>query len=124
MVCHVMVHGKTQNQNEALNGLVWQRVSKETYVGRDTLELGLYDAVAHFTMGCKSAIKLFESLDIDPSWNTIDGCTKQDQTRVNEAERKRTTEVKKRRKVLRGQKKRKDDKKKQAEDTMYAPGQF
>ena len=39
------LHGKTQNQNESLNGMVWQRIPKEIYVGRETLELGLYDAV-------------------------------------------------------------------------------
>ena len=35
------LHGKTQNQNESLNGMIWQRVPKEVYVGRETLELGL-----------------------------------------------------------------------------------
>ena len=30
-----------QNQNESLNGMVWQRVPKEVYVERDTLEFGL-----------------------------------------------------------------------------------
>ena len=34
------LHGKTQNQNEALNGMIWQRIPKEVFVHRDTLELG------------------------------------------------------------------------------------
>ena len=28
--------GKTQNQNEALNGTIWERVPKEVFVGADT----------------------------------------------------------------------------------------
>lgn len=40
------LHGKTRNQNESLNGMVWQRIPKEVYVGSETLQLGLYDAVA------------------------------------------------------------------------------
>ena len=31
------LHGKTQNQNESINGMIWQRVPKEVYVGRETL---------------------------------------------------------------------------------------
>ena len=33
------LHGKTQNQNESLNGLIWQRVPKEVFVGRELLNL-------------------------------------------------------------------------------------
>lgn len=29
------LHGKTQNQNESLNGMVWQRIPKEVYVGSE-----------------------------------------------------------------------------------------
>ena len=45
-----MLHGKPQNQNKALNGLIWQRIPKEVFVHKDTLELGVYDTVSHFNM--------------------------------------------------------------------------
>ena len=32
------LHGMTQNNNESLNGVVWKRVPKDIYVGRETLE--------------------------------------------------------------------------------------
>ena len=60
------LHGKKQSQNEALNGMVWQRVPEEVYVGLEILELGLYDAVAHFNNGLAAVIKLFNALGITP----------------------------------------------------------
>jgi len=43
--------GTTQNQDEALHGMIWDRVPKEMFVGTDTLELGKNDAVSHFNIG-------------------------------------------------------------------------
>ena len=45
------LHGKTQNNNEALNSLIWKRVPKDVFVGRDTLEMCVCSAVIHFTDG-------------------------------------------------------------------------
>ena len=39
------LHGKTQNNNESLNGLLWKRCPKDVFVGRVTLELGVASAV-------------------------------------------------------------------------------
>ena len=60
------VHGKTQNQNESLNGMVWQRVPDEVFVGKDVLELGQFDAIAHFNMGDQTVLNLYEALGITP----------------------------------------------------------
>ena len=109
------LHGKTQNQNESLNGMVCQRVPKEVYVGRYILEFGLYDAVAHFNIGSNTVMKLMDALEIPPGKYTQVGCQKQDHHRVRLAQYKRQEDTKKRRTILRGNKKRKEDKKKQAE---------
>ena len=101
------LHGKTQNQNEALNGMVWQRVPKEVYVGREILEMGLYDAVAHFNIGCSVVLKLFDALGIPPGRFTETGCKQEDQARVHLSQRKSLDNTKKRRKVLRGLKREK-----------------
>ena len=42
------LHGKTQNQNESFNRMIWDRVPKSRYVGKDTFDLGVHDAVANF----------------------------------------------------------------------------
>ena len=77
------LHGKTQNQNESLNGMIWQRVPKEVYVGRETLELGLYDAVAHFNIGAVTVIRILQALNIPPGKYTEEGCKLLDQLQVD-----------------------------------------
>ena len=118
------LHGKTQNQNESLNGMVWQRIPKEVYVGSEKLQLGLYDAVAHFNIGSITVIELFQALGIPPGKYTEEGCRLQDQLRIHTAQHQSKPSTKKRRKVIRGLKKRKDDKTKQKEGVNYGPGQF
>ena len=41
--------------------MIRQRVLKEVYVGRETLELGLYDAVAHFNIGEVTVIRILQA---------------------------------------------------------------
>ena len=45
------LHGGTQNQNEAINALIWQRATKETHSGLNTVELAVFLAVPHFNDG-------------------------------------------------------------------------
>ena len=85
--------------------MVWQRTPKEVYVGREILDMGLYDAVANFNMGASAVLKLFDALGIPPGKFTEAGCQQLDQTRVHQAQRKSQRDTKRRRKVLRGQKK-------------------
>ena len=43
--------GKTQNNNECLNGVVWKRLPKDVFIGGKTLELGISSAVINFNYG-------------------------------------------------------------------------
>ena len=45
------LHGKTQNNNDSLNGIVWKRCPKDIYVGRTTLTMGIASAVISFNDG-------------------------------------------------------------------------
>ncbi|GFT71625.1 transposon Ty3-I Gag-Pol polyprotein [Trichonephila clavipes] len=47
------LHGKTQNSNECLNGVIWQRVPKEVFVCLKILKSGALDAVIQFNDGYK-----------------------------------------------------------------------
>ena len=118
------LHGKTQNQNESLNGMIWQRVPKEVFVGRELLEFGMCDAISHFNMGAKTILKLLEELNISSGKYTQQGCDVLDKERIYVAEYKEKDSSKKRRKVLRGKKKKKEDKKQKAEGKTYAAGAF
>ncbi|GFW79683.1 uncharacterized protein TNCV_4361091 [Trichonephila clavipes] len=42
------LHGKTQNSNECLNGVIWQRVPEEAFVCLKILKSGALDAVIQF----------------------------------------------------------------------------
>jgi hypothetical protein len=55
---------KTQNQNESFNGMVWNRLPKQVFVGSDVLHLGVYDAVSHFNIGASASIKTLEKMGI------------------------------------------------------------
>ena len=56
------LHGKTQNNNESLNGLIWKRCSKDVFVGRVTLELSITSAVIAFNDGLSGIIEVFNKL--------------------------------------------------------------
>ncbi|GFW05623.1 uncharacterized protein TNCV_4003251 [Trichonephila clavipes] len=49
------LHGKTQNSNECLNGVIWQRVPKEVFVCLKILKSGALDAVIQFNDGYKGS---------------------------------------------------------------------
>ena len=44
------LHGKTQNVNQSLNGLIWQRCPKTIFSGRKIVEIAA-SAVIHFNDG-------------------------------------------------------------------------
>ena len=60
------LHGRTQNANESFNSTVWKRIPKATYVSLQTFKFGVFDAVAHFNIGAKAAVLVFEKLGMIP----------------------------------------------------------
>ena len=116
--------GKTQNQNESLNGMIWNRLPKEVFVGSDVLKLGVYDAVAHFNIGSQAALNVLELLGIDPGEFCLAELQKADNERVQKADVKVREDNKKKRKIQRAQKKKKADKVSHKEGVTYAAGEF
>ena len=55
------LHGKTQNNNECLNGVVVRKRIPKDFVGRKVLEIGICSAMIHFNAGatgfCNSVMK-------------------------------------------------------------------
>ena len=60
------LHGKAQNQNEAVNKMVWEQTPKEVSVGMELLEFGLYDVISHFNIGARTVLLLLTALKITP----------------------------------------------------------
>ena len=116
--------GKTQNQNESINGMIWDRVPKEVFVGAEILELGVYDAVSHFNIGSQAALDILANTGIEPGAFCIEEMRNNDKLRVNKAVYKERDTSKRKRKLLRARRKQKGDQAKQNEGEVYAAGSF
>ena len=115
------LHGKTQNVNESFNNVIWSRIPKNTFVGRNTLELGVYDSLLTFNDGNIGRLKVFKELQFtDYGANTVAALRNADAERLRKAEQA----AKEMTKESRIQKRRKrllldEDKQK-----YYSPGAF
>ena len=118
------LHGKTQNQNESFNAMIWERLPKTKYNSLIQLELATFDAVAHFNFGHKATVLIYEKLNMIPGKYTLSGCTDLNRKRISHASYKGKAVVKRRRTLLRGFSKCKQDKDSNKEEVMYAPGGF
>ena len=118
------LHGKTQNQNESFNAMIWERLPKTKYNSLIQLELATFDAVAHFNIGHKATVLIYEKLNMIPGKYTLSGCTDLNRKRILHASYKGKAVVKRRRTLLRGFSKCKQDKDSNKEEVMYAPGGF
>ena len=116
--------GKTQNQNESLNAMIWDRVPKGVFVGSDVLELGVCDAVAHFNIGTQAALNVLTECGIEPGQHCSEEMRRTDRIRVSKADYKVKESSRKRRKVLRARLKNKGDQAKEKEGVTYASGAF
>ncbi|GFY11852.1 uncharacterized protein TNCV_4973521 [Trichonephila clavipes] len=88
------LHGKTQNSNECLNGVIWQRVPKEVFVCLKILKSGALDAVINLMMDTRGCVEIFKKLNITPGYFTLKGNKHLDINRINDAERHSTPNVK------------------------------
>ena len=116
--------GKTQNQNKSLNGMIWDRLPKQVFVGSDVLRLGVYDAVAHFNIGANAAVNVFNKMGISRGQFCLNECHSSDQLRIKKANYKCEDTNKKQRKINRAKRKKKGDKEQRKEGETYASGAF
>ena len=115
-------HGLTQNVNECLNGLIWDRCPKSTYVEQETVALATYLAILKFNDGDISFLKIFSELDIVPGIFTSKGAQDCDNIRIRLSAKKSTEKVKKRRKALRHLRKHYIDNTEEQEGATYEAG--
>ena len=118
------LHGKTQNQNEAFNGTIWERIPKTKFVSLLQLKFGVYDAVANFNIGKKASVLIYEKMNMLPGEHMLKGCRTAYKRRLFHASYKNLSTSKKRRKIIRGKKKSSDNTNKENEGTLYKSGEF
>ena len=90
------LHGGTQNRNEAINALIWQRATKETHSGLPTVELAGYLTVSHFNNGATSIKCVLKELGVTPGPHCNQASKKLDYNRERHARRKSSDGSKKR----------------------------
>ena len=109
------VHGKTQNNNEAINAIIWKKIPKDVFVGRKTLEIGISSAITNFNDGTSGFLEVLKNLNLLESYFTKLYARKHDIVRIKESDRKSTAETKSEREKLNAKRKHFGDKEKEKE---------
>ncbi|XP_054717343.1 uncharacterized protein LOC129226739 [Uloborus diversus] len=118
------LHGKTQNANESLNGVLWNLLPKEHFVEQKTLQLGASLATLQFNDGAKGLISVFSKLKITPGAYALTALEQSDKERVNDSIRHSLPTAKGLRKKLRASRKNKLMKIEEEEGVTYQLGSF
>ena len=118
------LHGQTQNANEALNNIIWQRCPKSTYVCKRIVDIAAASAIMYFNDGCKGLDRVFCSLGIPTGNYTRNLGTKIDHRRIQNMTSKSSEKVKRRRKQLRSIRKGFQDQLTEKEGQVYEAGGY
>ena len=118
------LHGKTQNSNEALHGLIWQRCPKNSFSGKKIVELGVASAVCHMNDGSRSIANVLERMALETGKQASRGFERSARKRKGKVIQQNLEKVKRRRKELRSMKKGWDDAIIEEEGVTYDAGQF
>ena len=98
--------GYTQNQNEALNNILWNKCPKRVFCGNRKMNSACANAVLIWNQGAGSQINLLKAMGItEPGVNTIKLLTNENAKRIFDASRKCKSSYQKRRRTLRHEKK-------------------
>ncbi|XP_047135810.1 uncharacterized protein LOC124812840 [Hydra vulgaris] len=118
------LHGKTQNNNETLNGMIWKRCPKDIYVCKTTVELDVASAVINFNDGSTGILKVLEGLGVVAGFYSNEFCVSNNARRIISMERKFLDSIKKRRKHIRGVRKGFKNTNESEEEQKYGYGLF
>ena len=88
------LQGKTQKQNEAFNGIIWNRIPKSRFVGYKQFEMDVLDGVVHFNIGNLATVLIFDQMGMERGFCTMNGCLNENTRRITNANRKDTKSVK------------------------------
>ena len=116
--------GYTQNQNEALNNLIWTFCPKTGYAGSITVETSVALAVCIFNNGYTALDRIVQHLGVSSDEHFTKFISHLDKERIKFAEKKSSNDKKSARKRRRQQRKKKEDKTKSKEGETYVSGGF
>ena len=116
------LHGKTQNNNESLNGVIWKRCPKDVYLGKTTLSMGVASAIIGFDEGATGVLNVMTEYCIEIGNLSSDFCLSHDSGRITEMDRKIGANAKMARKRLHARRKGYGDQNREREGLSYGPG--
>ena len=106
------VHGSIPNNNESINNVIWKRVPKDIYFGREVLKMGVVSAVINYNNGLNGISDVYNELSMEVGKYTKSFLNQSSDT------------GKLRRKKLRAIRKGYQDKALETEGETYASGKF
>ena len=112
-------HGKTQNNNESINNVIWKRCLKDV-----TLEFAVASVVMCFNDGISGVLNVFKKLNIPYGIYTTKFCKGRGNDRIVVMEKKSSDKVNSRRNQLDAKKMGFIDANEEKEDTVYGTGLF
>ena len=95
------LHGLTQNANESLQSMIWDKCPKNTFLNKRVLEIGIFSAVIEFNDGQTGLMKVVESLGMESGSCMLNGYSTPDRERIAAMSKKESESAKKRRRHLR-----------------------
>ena len=117
------VPGYSQNVNESLNGLVWNRCPKHKNRGFKQVEIAACSACLQFNVGATGRHEVMEKLNVPPGRLTLQGSAQKDR-RVKQSLKRATKIAQHARQVKRNAQQKEEERRKRTEDVTYASGGF
>ena len=111
--------GRTQNQNESLNNVLWTKCSKQVFIGKERFTIAVCEAITAFNDGARSTKTLFEKLKLAFGQNASKALNVRNNIRLRNSRYKVSEKYQKQRQKLRAKRKNKG-----YDDTSYMPGAF
>ena len=119
-----VLEGLSQNNNEALNHLVWDISPKELFGGPETVSTACAIAVCLFNGGATTIQTMLRGLDLAVGQHCKSGLTAIDRQRLYAAAEKSTEATKQQRQIRRSQRKSRNERNEEQEGPTYEPGAF
>ena len=118
------LHGQTQNNNESINNIIWNKCPKNTYVSRKIIEIAVDSASLEFNDGATGLYGVLKGCGIKYGWFMDLATKRKDGIRVRNMELKSSKAGLNRRTKLRAIRKGFVDVEKELEGETYASGAF
>ena len=118
------LHGKTEDNNESLNGVIWKRCPEDIYVGRTTLTMGVASAVISFNDGAYGIQNVLKEYGMEVGRYCSDFCMSRDSKRIKEMAPKSSDRTKMSGKRDRAVRKGFWDEERVREGPTYGPGMY